>query len=360
MPALSILNGDIILKDRILKRTPLSISGAKISSMGSGTSRGRRPVTIDAAGCFVSPGFIDTHIHGSPAEVFRNEIPNGTTSAVIAVSCGTDESISENVRVIKDFISHSTLGPNVLGIRLEGPYINSTMAGAQDRRFIKEPDAGELCSIIAKCGRLLKIMTVAPELEDAGEMIRILTKKGVIASMGHSDASCEEATRGIRAGARHLTHIFNRTGSGVIDAALKDRKVWAEAIFDLKHVKRDEFAKLMKAKGEKRTILVTDSVKAVYRRPADRDGLYRLKDGTVAGSSLTMIGAVKNAVRYGRLGLIDAIRLAAFNPATLLGIERRKDSLEPGKDADLVIFDRNFEVKLTMISGRIAYKNCRF
>lgn len=360
MPPIYLKNASLILKDRILKNSSIFVSGNNIVSIDKGAPRKGGFLTIDAGGSFVSPGFIDTHIHGFPPEIFRNEIPNGTTSVVIAISCGPEEKISKDILRIKDFIKYSTLGTNVLGIRLEGPYINRAMAGAQDVRFIKDPDAEEIRPLISEYGRLLKIMTMAPELEGAIDVISLLKRRGVIASIGHSDASAEEAARGIRAGAGHVTHLFNRTGPGVIDAALKDRRVWVEAIFDRRHVEKNEFARILKAKGMGKTVLVTDSARALYPHPAGRDGLYRLKDGTTAGSSLTMMGAVRNAVKYGGLPLADAVRLATLNPAALLGIEGRKGSLAPGRDADLVVFDRSFEVKLTMISGRITYRNRKF
>jgi len=289
-------------------------------------------------------------------------------------------------------------GPNVLGVRIEGPYISAARCGAQDPAYIRTPDTRELDGIIRRCGPLLKMMTIAPELEGALPLIRTLTRKGIIASLGHSDATCREARAGIDAGITHATHLFNamrpikgqrdcfgpaacpikgqvggrtlamteRPGApcmmrgvsaGAPAAILSDKRVVAEVIADMVHVPSARLVLAACEKGADRMILITDSITAELPKGAWKEGgVYWLRKRVKAGSCLTMIGAVKNAVRLCGIPLVEAVRMASLNPARLLGLERSKGSIAPGKDADLVIFDEDFNVKMTIVRGRIAYQ----
>jgi N-acetylglucosamine-6-phosphate deacetylase len=214
---------------------------------------------------------------------------------------------------------------------------------------------------------MLRMMTIAPEEAGAIALVHALVGRKVIASIGHSAATCEEAARGISAGINHATHIFNAmrgsdgSDEGVAGAVLYDRKVFAEVILDLVHVSRASFALLMRAKYPDKAILITDSVKALRQNGVKKSlGAYRFADGRLAGSALTMIAAVKNAVKRCGLSLADAVRLATLNPARLLGLDRSKGSIKPGNDADIVIFDKDFNVKMTIVRGKIMYRTKGF
>ncbi|MDP2913076.1 MAG: amidohydrolase family protein, partial [Candidatus Omnitrophota bacterium] len=240
MTSVYIENGRVILEDRIVDNATIKINGGRILGVGrwpqfkkrlpayrpSASPRGEqgrwlRPPRfargsrndeikiIDAKGCFVSPGFIDCHIHGEPEKIFFNEARHGMTAFVAAESCAPLKYIYKRAKNLKEFIRTHPFGPNLLGLRLEGPYISKAKAGAQDTAHIKKPDAKELSSVIDKCGGFLKIMTIAPELKDAIPLIRLLRKHKIIASVGHSDATYERAVGGIDAGIAHCTHIFN-------------------------------------------------------------------------------------------------------------------------------------------------------
>lgn len=364
MSGTQIKNGRIILQNAIVKDAAVLIENGKIKRLGKAAAL-RNADTIDTKGFFVSPGFIDSHIHGDPAKILPHEIRYGTTAIVPAISCGSPEKIARSVDFIKRFRRTSVLGSSVLGLRLEGPFISKERAGAQNKRFIKPPSSRELRGIIKRCGGLLKIVTLAPELEGAGELIRILKKSGIIASMGHTNAGYGEGIRGIDAGVTHATHLFNgmRRVSGNEDSAaiacLADKRVWVEIIFDLIHVRAALLRRALAMK-RKSIILITDSIRAEARDCRIRGGVYRLRDGTIAGSGLTMMGAVKNAVQSCGVQLKDAVTFAALNPARLLGIDSFKGSIAMGKDADIVIFDKNFDVKMTMARGKIAYRKRGF
>jgi len=357
---LCIKNGQVILKDAIVKGVSILIDNGKIKNIGKASPSGNTK-TIDAKGLFVSPGFIDSHIHGNPAKILEHEIRYGTTSIVPAISCSSSENTVRSVNLIRRFKEADALGSSVLGLRLEGPYINKERAGAQNKRFIKTPSGANLHAIIKKCGGLLKIMTIAPELYGAHELIRILCDNKIIASIGHSDANYREGIEAIDVGATHATHLFNGmrrmadNDVGVVGACLVDKRVAVEIIFDLIHVKTTLLSLALTMKKKEKIILITDSVRAEQYGCKPKGGVYRLKDGTIAGSCLTMIKAIKNAVQSCGVELKDAVAFAAINPARLLGIDAVKGSIAPGKDADITIFDKDFDVKMTIVRGRIAY-----
>ena len=192
------------------------------------------------------------------------------------------------------------------------------------------------------------MITLAPELNGAEALIRACLKHKVIPSIGHSDASYMEAQRSFSSGIKHVTHIFNaisgpRHGSaGASVAAIFDGSVTVEVIADLKHVKEDLLGLLFALKNKDNIILITDSIRAG-------------SSGHRSGSRLTMIRAVENVITRCGVGLVDAVRMASLNPALAFGVSRNKGSIAAGKDADIVIFDKNFDVKMTMIRGRMVY-----
>ncbi|MCX5666676.1 MAG: N-acetylglucosamine-6-phosphate deacetylase [Candidatus Omnitrophica bacterium] len=357
-----IKNGRVILKDRIVDGATVTISDGKIAAIDRKTAPKKGAFVIDAKGCFVSPGFIDCHIHGEPEKIFFNEARHGTTAFLIAESCAPLSYIYKRAESIKEFIRTHPFGPNVLGLRLEGPYISKARSGAQDAACIRKPDVKELSDIIKRCSPVLKLMTIAPELNGAKPLIKLLRKHKIIASIGHSDAAYESAVEGVDAGISHSTHTFNamspvdRRDPGVAGAVLLDDRVTAEVILDLIHVHRALFGLLLKLKKRDKVIVVTDSL--VSEPPEETTamgGAYRFKDGRLAGSSLTMIDALKNAIKSANLSLQEALNTITLNPAKLLGVEESKGSIVVGKDADIVVFSKEFDVKMTMIRGRIAF-----
>jgi N-acetylglucosamine-6-phosphate deacetylase len=360
-----IYNARAVLTEKILQGAGVVIDGAKISSVSRMpiSSRSRRGgLALNARGNYVSAGFIDTHIHGLPGRIFEHEVRFGTTSILPTASCASREALGTFIKAVLDFINTSPFGPNVAGIRLEGPFINPAKAGAQDRRYIRKPDRAWLKGLIAQCSGRLKIMTLAPEEKGALSLVRALKAYNVLASIGHSNATYREAVDGVKAGIAHSTHTFNAMSGlssrepGAVGAVLERTEVVAEVIADLIHVHRALLKILLDVKGVDRVIVATDSVACERPKGARRTrGAFRLSDGALAGSHLTMNRAVENAMRAGRLSLPEAVRLATLNPARLLGIEK-KGRLAAGGDADIVIFDERFNVLLTMIGGRIVHK----
>ncbi len=361
---MKIINGNILLRNSILKGACLNIEKGKIKSLNKKPLR-RRDGAIDAKECFISPGFIDTHIHGDPEKVINYQMRYGTTAIVSAISCSSPKGIKKSLDLIRKYQHSGTMGSSVLGARIEGPFISKGRAGAQDKRFIVSPSEATLRKIIGEARGILKIMTIAPELEGAERLIKILGERGIIASMGHTDAGYKEAIRGIRCGITHATHLPNGmrrepTPENAVHACLVDGRVKVEMIFDLVHVPIGLLCKALKIKSKNNMILITDSVRAEMRGRKAVGGVYRLRDGTMAGSDLTMIDAIKNAVRFCGVDIRDAVAFATINPARLLGVDARKGAISRGKDADLVIFDKNFDVKVTIVRGRIVYQKRGF
>lgn len=363
--SLQINNGRVILRSGVVKGASIFIESGKIKRVGKFPQL-PGVHSIDAKGLFVSPGFIDSHIHGDPAKVLTNEIKYGTTAIVPAISCDSPEKIERAVASIARFKEESALGSSVPGLRIEGPYISKEKAGAQNKRYIKPPSAAGLRGTIGRSRGLLKIVTLAPELEGAKELIGILCKNKVIASMGHTNADYRDSLMGIEAGITHATHLFNGMrgivgdDAGAALACLADKRITVEVIADLIHVSGDRLRLMFAMKPKDKIVLITDSVRAERPHAFISGGVYRLRDGTIAGSHLTMIEAIKRVFTACDVPLIDAVNCATLNPAKLLGVDGAKGSLARGKDADIVIFDKNFDVKMTIVHGRIVYRKRGF
>ena len=240
--------------------------------------------------------------------------------------------------------------------------MNPAMSGALPKRWMRPPRTEEVRALL-KIG-MMRVVTVAPELPGAMAAIAALTKQGVRVSLGHTNADAAVAARAVNAGARLVTHAFNRMPplhhrqATLTSVALAEPRLRAMVILDGEHVSPDAFRLLLRCKGTDGVILETDSIKAAQpTKAAVRDGAYRTRAGILAGSRLTMIEAVRNAVEFGKISVDDAVRLASLNPARALDLERQIGSIDPGTRADLVVFDRNFRVRMTMVDGEVVYQH---
>ena len=337
---------------------------------------------IDAKGAYVAPGLVDIHIHGYVGEdtcdgdpeglerMARAIVENGVTSF-----CPTTMTVAKS-QIEKAFDSARTLkakegyhGANVLGINCEGPFINPSKKGAQAEKHILPPDG----KFIVDNADIIKLVTIAPEMEGALDAIKYITENSdVLVSTGHTGATFDEANAGIEAGVRHTTHLFNamtplmHRNPGVVGSALTHDEVSCEMICDTFHVNRGLFSLVAKVKGDK-LCLITDCMRA----GGMPDGKYDLggqdvyvkgiqcllEDGTIAGSVLKLNRAVQNVYENTEIGLARAFAAASLNPATAIHEEARKGSLEVGKDADIIIIDRNFDIIKTIIGGTTRYEN---
>ena len=375
-----IINGRIVLKDSVLDNAAIVFDEKieKIVSMDRIDTNDYE--IIDAKGNFVAPGLIDMHIHGylgadasdgdadGIKKMAEGIIKNGVTAwcpTTMTVSKKEIEDAFESVRKVKN--SGEYYGSRILGVNSEGPFINPAKKGAQAGEHILKPDA----DFIKKHSDIVKLFTVAPEVDGALECIEKVSKEtDVLISMGHSDATYEEAVAGIEKGVRHTTHLFNAMSAlshrspGVTGAGLSDNKVSTELIADTFHVNKGLFALVYKLKGDK-LCLITDCIRAggmedgdytLGGQPVHKEGIKCLMpDGTIAGSVLKLNEAVKNLYENTDIEIYEAVNCASLNIATALGEDKEIGSLEEGKRADIIITDEKFNVEMTILNGEIRY-----
>jgi len=357
----------------------LRTAGERIAAVGHGDAPADAGVSVrDLGGRVLAPGFIDVHVHGAAgaefldagteelAAILRLHARGGTTGLLATTVTASPERLDAAVRALAA-ASPVADGAAILGVHLEGPYLCAKRRGAQDPRHLRAPDAAELDRLLGSAP--VRLMTLAPELPGALAAIERLVRAGAVASVGHTDATYAQAAAAFDAGATHATHLFNgmrpfhHREPGVIGAALDRPEVTCELICDGLHVDPAAMRLAQRLKGSGRTVLVTDAMRAAglgdgrYRLghlPVRvRDGRAELEgSGTLAGSTLTMGAAVRNAVALMGVSLGDAIRMASSTPARVLGLQARKGALAPGRDADLVVLDDDLEVSATMIAGR--------
>lgn len=375
-----IKNAKIILKDRIVEGKALAYSD-KIEAITCECAIPEGAEVIDAKGAYVAPGFIDIHIHGylgedasdGSAEGIRKMAEgiakNGVTSWLPTTMTVSKAELEKAFEVISSLMEESKTwnGATILGVNAEGPYINPKKKGAQAEEHILKPEA----SFFKKYASLIKIATLSPETDENMSCIRELARDtDILLSMGHTDATYEQAIKAIQNGVKHVTHLFNaqtalqHRNPGVVGAALST-DVTAELICDTFHIHKGLFSLVAAAKGDK-LVLITDCT----RGGGMPDGEYtlggqkiyvkgiecKLEDGTIAGSVLKMNDAVYNVLNNTTLSVPQVVAAASLAPAKAIGVDKTKGSIEVGKDADLIIADENFRIKKTIIGGEIRYE----
>ncbi|MFD0712225.1 N-acetylglucosamine-6-phosphate deacetylase [Paenibacillus sp. GCM10027626] len=339
-------------------------------------------VKIDGQGALLIPGMIDVHIHGangfdmmdgtvrSIEEVSLACMQSGCTSFLATSVSSTIEQLIDMVENVKK-VSGSEPGAKIAGIHMEGPYLHPKRKGMQNELFLRHPDMEEMEKILQRAGNLMKMVTLAPELPGAAEMISSLVGKGIIVAIAHSDATYEEAKEAFALGASHITHCFNgmrpihHRDPGLVVAAFEEEKVSLQAIVDGIHLHPAIVRLMYRVKGSERMVLITDALQAMglgdgaYVFGGHQlevvDGVARLQDGTLASSTVTMNQALKNTVQLG-IPLHEAVAMATRSPADLLGLSH-KGRIERGADADLVLLDDQYNVVWTMIEGEIIYSS---
>lgn len=389
---ITIQGGDVVVDGGVMADTAIRLAGGLIDAMGAGVSghEAGKEVVIDASSCYVLPGLIDLHIHGgagadvtdSSAEaigrVCEFHAAHGTTHLLMTTRTLPGDEITACLQQMRAYMeSPSSHGARPLGIHLEGPFIHPQYKGAQLARDIVPPSLELMQAWMDAAGGHIRAVTLAPEVEGAEAVICWLHERGVLVSAGHCGADYEQMLQAIEWGVRHMTHCFNgmrgfsHRDPGLLAAGFMDDRVSAELIMDTIHVHPGSGRFLIHNKGLDRVALITDAIRAAgmpdgeYEASGGRslhvkDGIARLPSGELAGSTLTMNRALAHAVRDMGLSLHEAVKLASATPAARLGLADRKGSLTPGKDADLVVMNRDFEVLLTVCEGRVVYCDPEF
>lgn len=386
-----IKNGRVITPDGIIDGYVLYEDG-KITEIGTGDSMPQADEVIDAQGRYVSPGFIDIHTHGAGGADYmdgtleayltaaRMSARHGATLVYPTTLTSSNEVLFDTFDLYEQAVAANTEGAAFGGLHLEGPYFNPKQAGAQDPRYLRNPQPEDYLEILSRSNNIAR-WSFSPELDGAPEFAAELSKRGIIAAAGHTDATFEQCDEAYKNGCSLITHFYScistiirknsyRT-AGVMEYGYYQDGMAVEIIADGHHVPSSLLHLIVKVKGVDNVVLVTDSMRgagmpegpSILGGLADgqecivENGVAKLLDGSgFAGSVCTADRLIRTMITIGGCTLEQAVQMASLNPARVMGVADRKGSLEAGKDADIVIFGDNVEVFATIVSGRKVYQ----
>ena len=376
-----IKNARVLVGGKIVSGADVLIEGGRIAAVGEGLKGGEE---IDARCALLAPGFVDLHIHGCAGDDAMDGgdavkrmakwLPRtGTTAFLPTTMCDSLENTRGALEGVKRAMDAPD-GASVLGAHLEGPFLNATRKGAQPERYVKNPSLDAYAHIVEGYEALPRVLTVAPEMDGAMELIDILKDKLAL-SGGHTDATSEEFLKAVDAGMSQATHLFNamspfgHRSPGATGAALSDPRVRVQLIADLVHLHPVALKVVWRAKGAKGCLLVTDAMAATgmpdgdYRLGANlvlvRGAVARLEGGALAGSTLTMNRAVRNMVKTVGVPETQALRMASEYPCAAIG-EKERGRIAPGMIADLVLLDGDYTPLVTVARGEVVYRTTGF
>jgi N-acetylglucosamine-6-phosphate deacetylase len=388
---LKISNGTILTPYRVIHNGTVVVREGKITAVSEGDVEAPGATGIDAMGRYISPGFIDIHVHGGGGSDFMDGTVEaflkiaetharyGTTSMLPTTLTSETEELFHTFEIYKQANRENISGAQFLGIHLEGPYFSLNQKGAQDPRYIRNPDPKEYKEILSHSSDIRR-WSAAPELEGAIEFARYIKSKGILVALAHTDAIYEEALLGFENGFTLATHFYSCMNgvtrknalryAGSIECAYLIDEMDVEVIADGIHCPPPLLKLIYKIKGVDRTALITDAMRAAGMPEGEsilgslnnglkviiEDGVAKLPDRTsFAGSVATTDRLVRTMVKMADVPLLDAVRMATKTPASILGISDRKGSLLPGKDADILIFDNDIQIQTTIVNGEVIY-----
>ncbi|OGJ89264.1 MAG: N-acetylglucosamine-6-phosphate deacetylase [Candidatus Raymondbacteria bacterium RifOxyA12_full_50_37] len=381
---LALVNGRIVLSDKVVSDKAVIVEKGAIHSVVEKNALPQSCEIIDADNRLICPGLIDIHTHGAMgysfnqpsagawSKITRKHERNGITSLCATLVTASLPDLEKCFKFFQQYKDQLTEGATILGLHLEGPYISPAMAGALNPKHIRTPNDGS-AEIFLKYGELIRIFALAPELPGSADLARKLAKKGIVLAAGHSAAKEEEAAPVIRAGVRHITHIWSAQSTtvregpwrkpGLLEVSLTYDTLTVEMIADNRHLPPTLMKLAYTCIGPDRLCAISDASTGAglpegsHFKIGDidaevNDGVAMLPDHSAFAGSTTllnkMIPILVNAVS---IPLHCAVRMASLTPARVLGIEKKKGSIESGKDADLVLFDDDFTAHRVMIAG---------
>lgn len=393
MERLVITNGRFILPTGIEMNKALICKDGKIEKIIP--KEDYNPLTndkvMDAQQNYVSPGFIDMHIHGGGGHDFmdgtveaflgvaKTHAQHGTTAMVPTTLTSTNEELMTTFTIYQEAKKMNVTGSQFIGLHLEGPYFSPKQCGAQDPNYLKKPLAEEYNAILEASKDIIR-WSIAPELEGALELGKTLQRHQILSSIAHTDAIYEEVEKAFNAGYTHITHLYSAMSSvtrrnafryaGVVEAAYLIEDMTVEIIADGIHLPKPLLQFVYKFKGADKTALCTDAMRGAGMPDGEsilgslsngqkviiEDGVAKMPDRTAfAGSVATTDRLVRTMVYLANVPLIDAVRMMTLTPARILHINKEKGSLEIGKDADIIIFDNQINIYKTILKGHVIY-----
>ena len=388
-----ILRGDLILEDRILKGGCVLVSNGVIVGVEERTPEWENAILLDAEKKFIAPGFVDIHVHGGGGHDFMDgtteaflrvaelHARHGTTSILPTTLTADLDGILQTIDTYRKSAPINTKGAAFLGLHLEGPYFSMTQRGAQDPRYIRDPDPDEYMQILQHAD-VIKRWSIAPEKKGAIELGQKLSEMGILPSMAHTDAIYEEANKARQNGFSLLTHFYSAMSgvtrknafryAGVIEAGYLHDDLDVEIIADGVHLPSPLLKLIMKIKGAEHIALITDAMRGAGMPEGKsmlgnkdtgmevlvEDGVAKLPDRSAfAGSVATADRLIRTMMDLADVSLVDAVSMMTRTPARIMKLDDKIGSIKKGKDADLIIFDDQINVNQVMLKGELLKTN---
>lgn len=387
----TITGGRVLTPMRLIENGMVSIENGKIAYVGAYDSAEIRGDMIDAGGQIVSPGFIDIHTHGGGGHDFMDgtveaflgasalHASHGTTCLLPTSLSSSDEELIDMLHVFKEAAAKNKFGAEMPGCHLEGPFFSLAQCGAQDPKYITPPDPVRYEKILEEGKGSILRWSLAPELPGAMQFIRRLREEGIVASIGHSDATDKVAVEAIENGCHHMTHLYSGMSAlvriksyrypGLIESAWLFDEFTSEIIADGCHLPQSLLRHCYRTLGTNRLCLVTDSMRGAGATSGEtllgslkagqpciiEDGVAKLPDRSAfAGSVATADRLVRNMKDLAGAPLTDAVKMMTMTPARIMGL-KNKGILAPGYDADIVLFDDDIHISRTICGGKTIY-----